>query len=1245
MNSNIATGLRSVVAGCLVAAWLTTGAVLSTHAQTHLPDESQLPGQAGPDQPKPLDPSGLPSESDLPGQADPSQLPGEDRLPPESSADQRADGGGEPGNNELAPIAGSAPLLRLSFDGHTGVIRSMDLSDGGRTLITAGEDKEVHVWRRSDIGSSGWMHRRTIRWPVTRGPRGLIYAATLKGDQLAFAGYGASGGAGEIRVVDVASGDLQRTLFDDQTGHRSNVVSVGWAPGDAVRLVSTDVEGKLILWQPDTTTGFWLPKVLVAADSQTYSGPVAAALAAADRRAFVPTTFVGNDYVVVPRYTGPGENGYAGWQLQRVNMVTGASDLLTNLVHLKHVRSMSATDDGRRLASCDWAGTIGVWTFRDGSIASFESFRPDAAPNFVQLSDSGDQLFFGTDAVGDEGAQLQTWDISKGKPTLVSSRRVDGLVRAGVIDESRREVLVSQGNEVHWFSYDTGGALDDSPPKRLKTPVDVVRRVAFAKDGDSYQIAMGHSKGGEFDDVFDLSESKLRGGADIDADAFVPAQRLPNMWRIGDPEKEPFQFFESDQARGTLPLVQHLNGSPTAIATMPGLVIVGTDRNNNIYAYRADDADPPVLVRQMRDHNGAVTSLGTSSDGKYLVSAAEDATVSLWNLQDIDTATPMVNRWGCEFELESDALIASGVREDGPLYFRGVRGGDELVSIGWVNHDGELFAESDVAAMRDRLLDLPFDVMVELKFKRLRSAGPHFNSLPAWRPIATLFVDQNREWAWWTPAGYYDASFNGHQNFGWQLNRGRDNEVEYFRAAQFRKQLERPDIMRRLLAAGSLPEAMRQTVSQIGPAAGQGAIVNQYESKPTIRLLKPAAGEKIVGDELVVEASIDVPLGASLVKPKAFVSGVPAISCELVQTPMIAAGSTSAAEAANAAGNPAESADTDQSNAAIYRWKFRLPQDRQLQLEILAATEAESVDRVLVEFDHQPSDVSRAKPRLHVLAIGVGSYRDPQIQSLDFAAGAAGTVVNLFREKSALLYQTSADQLVDTDATRPLWRVFARDAADRLRPVVSPDDLVIMYLCGHGLRDRRTNQWYFVTADARYNDLMNDRYDDCIAFSDLASLAQLPCRKLAILDSCHSGAVQPLMRTDDLKSALRFLQDDVVLTLTASEGDEEAAEQRESRMGRFTATMVDALGGKADQMDESSINREPANGAARAAQSVDSLGRDSTGNGDGVISITELVDYVSRRVSRESEAEGMPQHPTASPGYLLRTLTLPLTTR
>jgi uncharacterized caspase-like protein len=170
-----------------------------------------------------------------------------------------------------------------------------------------------------------------------------------------------------------------------------------------------------------------------------------------------------------------------------------------------------------------------------------------------------------------------------------------------------------------------------------------------------------------------------------------------------------------------------------------------------------------------------------------------------------------------------------------------------------------------------------------------------------------------------------------------------------------------------------------------------------------------------------------------------------------------------------------------------------------------------------------------------------------------------------------------------------------------------------MYLCGHGIRDRRTNEWYFVTADARYNDLMNDRYDDLLSFDDLAMLGELPCRKLAIIDSCHSGAVQPVMRSDDLKAAMRMLQGDVVVTMTASEGEEEAAEQKDRQLGRFTSHLVDAFNGAAD------VDR------------------------DGIITVRETVQHVVKAAAEDARATGFVQHPTAGPADLLKTLELPLT--
>ena len=91
-----------------------------------------------------------------------------------------------------------------------------------------------------------------------------------------------------------------------------------------------------------------------------------------------------------------------------------------------------------------------------------------------------------------------------------------------------------------------------------------------------------------------------------------------------------------------------------------------------------------------------------------------------------------------------------------------------------------------------------------LVVERDGKAADPFNRLPAWENIASLHLAANREWAFWSPRGYYAASANGDTLFGWLVNRGVDRLPRFFRANQFRRRLERPDVMSRLLAAGSL---------------------------------------------------------------------------------------------------------------------------------------------------------------------------------------------------------------------------------------------------------------------------------------------------------------------------------------------------------------------------------------------------------------------------------------------------------
>ncbi len=1204
-------------------------------AQSQVPDESQLPNVATPQV--------IPDEGQLPAATSP---PGKE-VPDEATLPGIAPGSNdEPANEtqrESSFSPGSLrPWLRLRFDGHTGIIRSLALAGNGEHMVSAGEDKDLHVWSRQaqEAVASNWFHRRVIRWQVERGPRGRIYATASQGSLVAIAGHGAMGGLGEIWIVDTRNGNLVRSLVDVNRGHRQVIASLAWQPpapatpaadgaegavqtnASATSLASVDVEGRVILWTPDKTTGIWNPRTIVAPDVETYGAALATALAS--RRRFVPITFLGPDQLLMPRYVGPAAEpaGAARWQLQRFNLTTGKSDVL-KVDHIEMVTCMAVSDDQKRLATGDASGRIWHWAFDDNSkLISTKSIEP---PRSVALSmdfaKNGTRLLVGTAAEaatkgGEPRGTLEWFDTTDAAlvPKKLSSLAMPTHAWGCAFDARASQAIVVDANRlvVHDLTNDQ---ISNVAKQTLAPPVGPVQRVAFSSEVLPYRIAIESKMDREGAQtrrqVFDLSAVRLE---PVVENANAAANQVPwidpvaarGNWTIragADELGAGYFVYEGDVKRDRLPLKGELHGSITSEAWFDEpagsesansvarkAVVVGSDGRNNLYVYETPAGGKAVLRRQFRGHTGTVLSVGVSQDRRYLVSGSDDATVCIWKLEDLFTADELTNRWGATFEIRGDRLFALDVRRDGPLYFRGVRAGDQLVNIGWIA-GLETKAASDAATMLTELGKTEFDALVMFQFARLGRPREPFQSFPAWQPVSTLFVDRTREWAIWTPSGFYDASFGGNELFGWQVNRGVSALPEYFRAAQFRERLERPAALRRLMAAGDLTTAMEDGVSGIAPPPGEGAIVNQFLNKPTIRLLKPATDSPITQGEVEVEAEIFVPRGSVLEAPKAFAGGVPAINRKLIRHE-----------------------EVGERERYLYHWTSRLPSDRRITLEVIAATDSGATDRFSVDLDNA-SPVPTRQPHMYFLALGVSNYADPQIQKLDFAARGASVMAELFAVQTRGLYRTTISQLTDQDAIRPLWRDYAAQAARELSVDVGPDDLVVMYLCGHGLRDRRTNQWYFVTADARYNDLMNDRYDDLLSFDDLAMLGELPCRKLAIIDSCHSGAVQPVMRNDDLKAAMRMLQGDVVLTMTASEGEEEAAEQKDRQLGRFTSHLVDALQGNGD------------------------------GDKDGIVTLRETIEHVIKASEEDSRTSGFVQHPTAGPADLLKSLELPLTRR
>ena len=461
--------------------------------------------------------------------------------------------------------------------------------------------------------------------------------------------------------------------------------------------------------------------------------------------------------------------------------------------------------------------------------------------------------------------------------------------------------------------------------------------------------------------------------------------------------------------------------------------------------------------------------------------------------------------------------------------------GDVVTAIRWPA-DRENQTENRPAAILEKLRTLPWMTQVVFEVSRGGAARPPFQLLPAWQPLATLFVSTGGEWAFWTPEGYYDSSINGYHLFGWQVNRGLQVLPDFYRADQFYKKLERPDVIDRLLPAGSLREAFREAKAAPPKTELHEVLPAQIAATPRVKILSPASGVTVEGDSTLVKAVVMVPADRKLIRAKVFANGVVAPEQKQLGERNVAGG-----------------------KEVTYEWKVPLPKDERNLIQVIVGTDAPTAafSDVLVE---RSVIAPTPPPRLYLVVLGINKYGDPDIQPLGYSVADAEAVAAEIRSASKGLYTLDKAVVLTNQAVTPKkWRETVEQLKTSFQDA-RPDDLIVFFLAGHGLVDEKTHKYYFVGHDFKLSDLEKGVYTDCLSWDDFRWLGDIPCRKLVMLDTCYSGAIQP-PRAGDLKNAVRQLQDDVVFTVTAATGEQRSAEKASWGHGAFTKCLLEALAG------------------------------------------------------------------------------------
>lgn len=180
-----------------------------------------------------------------------------------------------------------------------------------------------------------------------------------------------------------------------------------------------------------------------------------------------------------------------------------------------------------------------------------------------------------------------------------------------------------------------------------------------------------------------------------------------------------------------------------------------------------------------------------------------------------------------------------------------------------------------------------------------------------------------------------------------------------------------------------------------------------------------------------------------------------------------------------------------------------------------------------------------------------------------------------------------------------------RSALFSFLATTQPDDMVLIFLAGHGVQDAvNPDNFFFLAHDSEVGNLGGT----AIPMWDLGNVMDYTIRAQRILifaDTCHSGAALDRGGANDGKSLNFFNKYLEVLArkkgrlvLTASQAHENSLETTKLAHGVFTNSILLGLRGSADD--------NPA---------------------DGVVTVGELVDYVRAKVPEETVGE---QHPSYS---------------
>jgi WD40 repeat protein/uncharacterized caspase-like protein len=1014
-------------------------------------------------------------------------------------------------------IRAQKPELALQT-GHFSVVAAIDISRDGKLIASGSFDKTVILWD----AESGKQLRSF------EGHSEFITSVALSHDGRLLA----SGSTDDtIKLWQVSVGRELRTL----AGHTNNVLAIAFNADDSI-LASTSVDKTLKLWN-----------VKDGKELHTLTGHTETINAVA----FSPDgKFIAS---------ASDDKTLKIWD------IASGKEIATLAGHGDKVRAVTFSPDGKTLASAS----------NDKSVKLWETISGKEIHSFTGHSEEVSQIAFGADSktlVSMSLSAVKFWEIASGKETGAITERNMGAYSMALYGNANLLAIGSVDSTLSLWNTES-----KKKTRAFKGYAYPAKFIAFSPDGRT--LASARLDGVRLWDAENGSNMRVIApglGASVRSIAFSPDKHwigvgssfqkefasFPDSVKkqLGIEETVPtLKIYELQTGNLVRTIKAHEDGI-TAMAFSPDGKIIATGSADKMI--KLWNAESGAELRTLAGHTAKITTLAFRYDGKVLASGSDDKTIKVW-----ETESGKEQR---TIAADDNEVTSIAFRPDGKT----LASGGFLTAVLWDAESGNRIREfkghsnmvTSVAFSRDgkQLATAGFDNLVKLweveSGKELQTLRGHSNTVTsiAFSPVDSLLASASfdakiklwnqtsgsevaslvalgeKDWAVVAPDGRFDASSEGMKLMHWVV------ETEALELEQLKERYYEPKLFAKLM--GFSREPLRDVGAFTEVQLPPGVTYEWLEKggkKLKLNLTNRGGGIGRVqvlvnGKEMVADAR-----GAN------FDTGAKqaTLILDLTNTPLLAGKS---------------------NQIRLVTWNEEgYLSSRGAKLAMIADERSEAV-----------------APELYAIIGGISNYSSPSLNlrfaakdAEDFAKALELSAKGLFgADKIHIKLLTSSTKEPTSLPTKANFRK-AFEAARRARP----NDVLLVYMAGHGLSLQRGNGLYcYLTQDARSTDAAIYADASVRATSTITSdemvewIKQIPALKqIMILDTCAAGAAQAkftekrAVSGDQIRAIERLKDRTGFHVLMGSAADAVSYETNQFEQGLLTYALLQGMRGAA----------------------------------------------------------------------------------